>query len=53
MDADRMSFSPVCVELVDNKDDLARLDDMLDVVPESEVLRRILNKHKCYALYVW
>ncbi len=53
MGADRMFFSPVRLELVDNKDDLARLDDMLDVVPESEVPRPILNKHKCYALYVW
>jgi hypothetical protein len=53
MDADRMFFSPVYLELVDNKDDLARLDGTLDVVPESEVPRRILNTLKHYALHVW
>jgi hypothetical protein len=53
MDAGRMFFSPVCLELVDNRDELARLDDMLDVVPEPDVPPRILTTLKHYALHVW
>ena len=35
IDGNNLFFSPVYVELVDDKDKLAKLTDKLDVVPES------------------
>jgi hypothetical protein len=48
MDANLLFFSPVYVELVDDKDEIDRLDSELDVVPESKVPGRILQKLKRY-----
>jgi hypothetical protein len=48
MDGNLAFFSPVHLELVDGKDDLERLDSLLDILPESNVPQRILGKLKRY-----
>jgi hypothetical protein len=48
MDANLLFFSPVYIELVDDKDELAKLDSTLDILPESKVPKRILQKLKRY-----
>jgi len=48
MDANRLFFSPIYIELVDNADDLAKLDSTLDIIPESRMPKRILQKLKRY-----
>jgi hypothetical protein len=48
MDANLLFFSPVYIELVDDKDEIGCLDSMLDIIPESKVPPRILQKLKRY-----
>jgi hypothetical protein len=52
MDADLTFFSPVYLQLVDNRDELAELDDKLDIIPESEVPERILRSLKRHPLQI-
>jgi hypothetical protein len=48
MDGNMAFFSPVHIELVDDKDELEKLDGMLDIVPETKVPPEILQKLKRY-----
>jgi transcriptional regulator with XRE-family HTH domain len=48
MDANLLFFSPVYVELVDDKNELVELDSTLDILPESKVPSRILQKLRRY-----
>jgi hypothetical protein len=48
MDGNLVFFSPVHLELVDDKDQLKQVDDILDIVPESKVPPRVLQKLKRY-----
>ena len=48
MDANLAFFSPVYIELVDKKEELAELDSTLDILPQSRMPKRILQKLKRY-----
>jgi hypothetical protein len=48
MDANLLFFSPIHLELVDDRGELEQLDNMLDIVPETKVPPRILQKLKRY-----
>ena len=44
IDGKKVFLSPVYVELVDDKDELSRLDASLDVIPEADTPERIVKK---------
>jgi hypothetical protein len=48
MDANLLFFSPIYIELVDNADDLEKLDSTLDIVSSTKIPPRILQKIKRY-----
>jgi hypothetical protein len=48
MDANLLFVSPVYIELVDNRDELDQLDSTLDILPQTKVPKRILQKLKRY-----
>jgi hypothetical protein len=48
MDGSSAFFSPVHIELVDDKYELEQLDGILDILPETRVPRRILDTLKRY-----
>ena len=52
IDSKKLFLSPVYIELVDDRDELAALDEQLDVVPESEAPRRVVAKLQRHALVV-
>jgi hypothetical protein len=51
MDANLLFFSPIHLELVDDRDEIEQLDSMLDIVPETKVPPRILKKTKALSAY--
>jgi hypothetical protein len=52
MDGNLLFFSPVHLELVDDKDQLKQLVEILDIVPESKVPPRVLQELRRYSRIV-